>query len=166
MKRNWREITDEAEWRDMLSLTGLTPEQLHAQGIRFRATCRPGAPEWAGWDSYVGDPEWWEKSGAGWNPINGKSRPGGPGRSFPRFAYPREEAEPKRSDHKGTPHSAGNHRSTRSSRQHRTLGVRPGASREEIRSAYRALAMQHHPDHGGSVEKMREINAAYAAIVG
>jgi hypothetical protein len=160
MRKNWREITDEAEWRDMLSLTGLTPEQLHAQGIRFSATCRPGAPEWAGWDSYVGDPEWWEKSGAGWNPINGKSRRGGPGRSFPRFAYPhQEDRQARRFD----THKSGGHRGT--SRYHRTLGVRPGASREEIRSAYRALAMQHHPDHGGSVEKMREINLAYRAIV-
>ncbi len=47
----------------------------------------------------------------------------------------------------------------------RTLGVKPDATREEIRSAYRALALKHHPDHGGSVERMREINLAYAAIV-
>jgi hypothetical protein len=161
MKRNWREITDEAEWRDMLSLTGLTPEQLYAQGIRFRATCRPGAPEWAGWDSFVGDPEWWD----GWVPINGKARPGSAGRYYPRFAYPREEdrqarrppTEEKRT-HRGTHPRVG-------SIHHRTLGVRPSATREEIRSAYRALAMRHHPDHGGSVEKMREINAAYHAII-
>jgi|SRR5580692_4024284 DnaJ-domain-containing protein 1 len=53
-----------------------------------------------------------------------------------------------------------------SSGPHAVLGVRPGATREEIRSAYRALAHKFHPDHGGSVEKMREINLAYAAIVG
>jgi hypothetical protein len=47
-----------------------------------------------------------------------------------------------------------------------TLGVTPDATREEIRSAYRALALKHHPDHGGSGERMREINLAYAAIVG
>jgi DnaJ-domain-containing protein 1 len=47
---------------------------------------------------------------------------------------------------------------------HAVLGIRPGATREEIRSAYRRLATLHHPDHGGSVEKMREINLAYAAI--
>jgi DnaJ-domain-containing protein 1 len=75
------------------------------------------------------------------------------------------EAEPKRSEHKGTPHSAGDHRGT-GSRHHRILGVRPGATRDEIRSAYRALAMQHHPDDGGSVERMREINLAYARIGG
>ena|SRR5579872_6401813 len=46
------------------------------------------------------------------------------------------------------------------------LGVKPDATRDEIRSAYRALALKHHPDHGGSVERMREINLAYAAIVG
>jgi DnaJ-domain-containing protein 1 len=101
VRTNWREIRDEAEWRDMLNLTGLTPEQLRAQGFFFREA----------------------------------------------------EAELHR------PHCRG-------SRHHRTLGIRPGATREEIRSAYRSLAMQHHPDHGGSVEKMREINLAYATIVG
>jgi DnaJ-domain-containing protein 1 len=48
---------------------------------------------------------------------------------------------------------------------HAVLGIRPGASVQEIESAYRRLAMQHHPDHGGSVDRMREINAAYATIV-
>lgn len=102
MRRNWREITDEAEWREMLNLTGLTPEQLRERfGVFF-----------------------------------GKA----------------DELKPR--------HHCG------PSRHHRTLGLDPGASLEEIKSAYRALAMQHHPDHGGTVEKMREINAAYAAIVG
>ena len=63
----------------------------------------------------------------------------------------------------------GKSRSSRGERDmdthHTTLGVRPDATREEIRSAYRALALKHHPDHGGSVERMREINLAYAAIV-
>lgn len=48
---------------------------------------------------------------------------------------------------------------------YRTLGVDSDASLNEVKSAYRKLAMQHHPDHGGSVERMREINAAYAAFV-
>jgi DnaJ-domain-containing protein 1 len=97
MRRNWREITDEAEWRDMLNLTGLTPEQLRAvYGVSFR------------------------------------------------------EAEPKRARAKKGPHAV--------------LGLYLDATVEEIKSAYRSLAMQHHPDHGGSVEKMREINLAYAAI--
>ena len=73
----------------------------------------------------------------------------------------REAEERERRDHTSTPRS-----SCVSSRHHRVLGVRPSATREEIRSAYRKLAMQHHPDHGGTVEKMREINAAYDAIVG
>jgi DnaJ-domain-containing protein 1 len=101
VKRKWREITDGAEWRDMLNMTGLTPEQLR---------------DWFG-------------------VVFGKAD------------------EPKPRPHCGQ------------SRHHRTLGLDPGASLEEIKSAYRALAMEHHPDHGGSVEKMREINAAYAAIV-
>jgi len=102
MRRNWREIRDEAEWRDMLNLTGLTPEQLRE-----------------------------------------------------RFGVFFGKAESKTCNHKGT-----------GSRHHRTLGLCTCASLEEIRSAYRALAMQHHPDRGGSVEKMREINLAYAALAG
>jgi hypothetical protein len=102
MRKNWREITNEAEWRDMLNLTGLTPEQLRERyGVFF-----------------------------------GKA-----------------EREPCR------------HRTTKSP-HHRTLGLCTCASVEEIRSRYRALAMQHHPDHGGSVERMREINLAYTAICG
>ncbi len=45
-----------------------------------------------------------------------------------------------------------------------TLGVRPGASAEEIKKAYHRLAHQHHPDKGGSLTKMKEINAAYNEI--
>lgn len=32
---------------------------------------------------------------------------------------------------------------------------------EELKKQYKKLAMQHHPDVGGSVEKMQEINAEY-----
>lgn len=40
------------------------------------------------------------------------------------------------------------------------LGVRAAATREEIEQAYRRLAMQHHPDRGGSAEQMARINQA------
>lgn len=32
---------------------------------------------------------------------------------------------------------------------------------DELRKAYRAAAMKSHPDHGGSVEEMQAVNAAY-----
>ena len=32
---------------------------------------------------------------------------------------------------------------------------------DELRKAYRAAAMKSHPDHGGSVEEMQKVNAAY-----
>ena len=32
---------------------------------------------------------------------------------------------------------------------------------EELYSQYKKLAMQHHPDHGGRVENMQQINAEY-----
>jgi hypothetical protein len=105
MGRNWREITDEAEWRDMLNLTGLTPEQLRE---RFGASFRPSEPK--------------------------------PHQHCVRVRAMRGP--------------------------HGVLGLHRDASVEEIKSAYRALAMQHHPDHGGSVEKMKDINKGYASIVG
>jgi hypothetical protein len=40
------------------------------------------------------------------------------------------------------------------------LGVPKDASRDDIRAAYRRLASQHHPDKGGSADKMAELNAA------
>jgi hypothetical protein len=50
--------------------------------------------------------------------------------------------------------------------------VQPGASPEEVRAAWRALARQHHPDltaddpeaAGRATRRMAEINAAYAAL--
>ncbi len=52
------------------------------------------------------------------------------------------------------------------------LGVEPGASNDEIKAAWRALARQHHPDLTGddpaavqrATRRMAEINTAYAAL--
>ena len=42
-----------------------------------------------------------------------------------------------------------------------TLGLKRGASQEEIKKAYRSLAMKHHPDRGGDEKKFKDISAAY-----
>jgi curved DNA-binding protein CbpA len=51
---------------------------------------------------------------------------------------------------------------------YQTLGVRAGASNEELRAAYRHQVQLHHPDHnGGSAESARrfeEVQEAYAQI--
>jgi curved DNA-binding protein len=41
------------------------------------------------------------------------------------------------------------------------LGVPRTASQDEIKKAYRKLAMKHHPDKGGNEEKFKEISTAY-----
>lgn len=47
---------------------------------------------------------------------------------------------------------------------HAVLFLIPGAPIEVIRAAHRALASLHHPDRGGDVNKMVEINLAYDVL--
>lgn len=45
------------------------------------------------------------------------------------------------------------------------LGIPADASSEEIKSAYRRLAKEYHPDHaGGDSEKFRDIQEAYSVL--
>jgi hypothetical protein len=44
------------------------------------------------------------------------------------------------------------------------LYLTPGAPRTVAQAAYRALAREHHPDHGGTTERMRDLNAAYEQV--
>jgi hypothetical protein len=46
------------------------------------------------------------------------------------------------------------------------LGVPRSASLEEVRAARRQLARAAHPDHGGTAQRMTEINVAFDAVVG
>ena len=45
-----------------------------------------------------------------------------------------------------------------------TLGVAAGASNDEIKKAYKKLAMTHHPDRGGDQAKFQEIQEAYDTL--
>lgn len=41
------------------------------------------------------------------------------------------------------------------------LGLPDGATKQEIRAAWRKLASQHHPDHGGDPTVFHELRQAY-----
>lgn len=42
-----------------------------------------------------------------------------------------------------------------------TLGVAINASRDQVKEAYRILAVKHHPDRGGDVEKWHRLQSAF-----
>ena len=44
------------------------------------------------------------------------------------------------------------------------LDLKEGATLKEIKAQYKVMANLHHPDKGGSVEKMQEINAAFKTL--
>jgi DnaJ-class molecular chaperone len=45
-----------------------------------------------------------------------------------------------------------------------TLGVPEGTSIDQVKSAYKKLAMKHHPDKGGDPDMFKEINNAFGQI--
>ena len=44
------------------------------------------------------------------------------------------------------------------------LGVQEQATQEEIKKAYRKLAVEHHPDKGGDENRFKEIANAYGVL--
>ncbi len=47
---------------------------------------------------------------------------------------------------------------------YKTLGVDKTATQDEIKTAFRKLAHEHHPDKGGNAEKFKEANEAYQVL--
>lgn len=44
------------------------------------------------------------------------------------------------------------------------LGIQPNASEDEIRQAYKRLAMKHHPDRGGDQAQFQEVQEAHSVL--
>lgn len=47
---------------------------------------------------------------------------------------------------------------------YKTLNVDKNTTKKEIKKAYRELAKEYHPDHGGNEERFKEINEAYDVL--
>lgn len=47
---------------------------------------------------------------------------------------------------------------------YQTLGIQENANQDEIRAAYKKLAMKNHPDRGGDTKKFQEISQAYDTL--
>lgn len=45
------------------------------------------------------------------------------------------------------------------------LGLVNGASNEQIKDAYRKLAMQHHPDRNGDANEFARVTKAYKSLI-
>jgi len=52
------------------------------------------------------------------------------------------------------------------SKYHDILGVKPGATEEEVKKAYRKKAIETHPDKGGKEEDFQKVNEAYEILTG
>ena len=68
------------------------------------------------------------------------------------------------------PQALGRSRGLCSFDPHRVLGVRPGASQDEIKKAFRREAMKYHPDRNsgdaGAADKFKRASDAYSALSG
>ena len=52
------------------------------------------------------------------------------------------------------------------SKYHDILGVKPGATEDEVKKAYRKKAIETHPDKGGNEEDFKKITEAYEILTG
>jgi DnaJ family protein A protein 2 len=59
---------------------------------------------------------------------------------------------------------AGQRKAVDNEKLYQILGIDKSASEQDVKKAYRRLAMTHHPDKGGTAEKFSEIQRAYEVL--
>lgn len=64
----------------------------------------------------------------------------------------------------GGPRGGGAKREVDNSKFYEVLGVEKNATYDQIKKAYRKLALRAHPDKGGDPEKFKEITNAYETL--
>ena len=89
-------------------------------------------------------------------------------RSFCNFAFPDPPGRPMPPPPKKPKIAEGKEAKVKrvtEEKYYKVLDITPAADEEEVRHAYKRLALVHHPDKNGNVEKFRQVQEAHDAIM-
>jgi len=143
------------EWWCLLDMSGLKPSQLDTPGCAQACARLFFGDSWRSGKRHSYRVGWSQR----WRAYCGRG----------------EEPKKKKQDRRRRQHR-NTHRQeapprptteTKSRGPYTVLGLKIGATIDQIKSAYRKLAMQFHPDRNpNGLEKMKDINRAYHSICG